>query len=99
MIISFPHKGLELLFKKGQTKGVMQNHVKKLRQILAILNAAAEIDDIKSINTLGYHQLTGMRKDEHSVWVNKNWRITFEFKDSDVYLTNYEDYHDKKTRR
>ena len=99
MIVSFRHKGLELLFKKGQTKGVRQSHVKKLKQILAILNAAAEIEDISNIKALGYHPLTGMRKHEHSVWVNKNWRITFQYEDGDVHLTNYEDYHGKKTRR
>jgi proteic killer suppression protein len=25
--------------------------------------------------------------------VSKNWRITFEFQDGDVYVVNYEDYH------
>ena len=25
--------------------------------------------------------------------VSKNWRITFEFRDGDVYIVNYEDYH------
>ena len=99
MIISFRHKGLEALFTEGQTKGVQQTHVKKLKQILAVLNAACDIEDIKSIKSLGYHTLLGIRKGEHSVWVNKNWRVTFKFIDNDVHLTNYEDYHDKKLRR
>jgi len=25
--------------------------------------------------------------------VNGNWRLTFEFKEGDVYLLDYEDYH------
>ena len=25
--------------------------------------------------------------------VNKNWRITFDFQDGDVYVVDYEDYH------
>ena len=99
MIISFRHKGLEALFTEGQTKGVQQTHVKKLKQILAVLHAASDIEDIKSIKSLGYHTLLGIRKSEHSVWVNKNWRVTFKFIDGDVHLTNYEDYHDKKLRR
>ena len=28
-----------------------------------------------------------------SVWVNGNWRLTFEFKDGHAYILNYEDYH------
>ncbi|WP_421655101.1 hypothetical protein ACONUD_09430 [Microbulbifer harenosus] len=25
--------------------------------------------------------------------VNGNWRLTFEFRDGNVYILNYEDYH------
>ncbi len=99
MIRSFRHKGLESLFYKGLTKGVKTDHVKKLRQILAVLNAANTIDDIKSVKPFRCHALTGHRKNENAVWVNKNWRVVFEFDNGDVYLTNYEDYHDGKTRR
>lgn len=99
MIQSFRHKGLEAFFYKGSTKGVKADHIKKLRQILAVLNAANALDDIKSVKPLRCHPLTGSRKGEHSVWVNKNWRIVFEFIGGHVYLTNYEDYHDGKTRR
>ena len=93
LIVSFRHKGLENLFLKGQAKGVQAVHVKKLKQILAVLNAANSIEDIKSIPALRCHAVTGTRKKEHAVWVNKNWRVTFEFDNRDVYLTNYEDYH------
>ncbi|EOC1676081.1 Killer protein, partial [Cronobacter sakazakii] len=27
------------------------------------------------------------------VTVSGNWRITFEFRDGDVFIVNYEDYH------
>lgn len=93
MIKSFRHKGLEDFFLRGTMKGIKAEHAKKLRQILAILNVASSLDDIKSAKSLGFHPLSGQRKHEYAVWVNKNWRVTFEFKDGDVYLTNYEDYH------
>ena len=32
-------------------------------------------------------------KGRWSISVNANWRLTFEFKDGDVYLLDYEDYH------
>ena len=28
-----------------------------------------------------------------TVWVNGNWRVTFEFKDGHAYVLDYEDYH------
>ena len=99
MIVSFRHKGLEKLFLNNQTKGIKQDHVKKLKQILVVLHAADKIEDIESVSSFKCHPLTGNRKKEHAVWVNKNWRVTFEFNNGDVYLTNYEDYHDKKLRR
>lgn len=93
MIVSFRHKSLESLFLKNQTKGVKIDHVKKLKQILAVLHAAQNIDDIKSLKSFPCHELTGNRKGKYAIWVNKNWRGTFTFKNGDVYLTHYEDYH------
>jgi hypothetical protein len=28
-----------------------------------------------------------------SIWVNGNWRLTFEFRDGQAYVLDYEDYH------
>tara|TARA_R110000822_G_scaffold45246_2_gene121056 strand:- start:526 stop:717 length:192 start_codon:yes stop_codon:yes gene_type:complete len=28
-----------------------------------------------------------------SIWVNGNWRMTFEFQDGNAYIRDYEDYH------
>ena len=40
MIQGFRHKGLKRLFEKGETKGVRQDRVEKLENILAALNVA-----------------------------------------------------------
>jgi len=34
-----------------------------------------------------------MLKGRWSIKVSGNWRLTFEFKDGDVYVLDYEDYH------
>jgi proteic killer suppression protein len=34
-----------------------------------------------------------MNRGRCSVWVNGNWRLTFEFEDGHAYLLDYEDYH------
>jgi len=39
------------------------------------------------------HQLKGDIKGLWSVTVQANWRITFDFKDEDVYIVDYKDYH------
>lgn len=92
MIKSFKHKGLKIFFETGNTKGIQAEHAKKIRRILAILD---EIVDISEINFDSYnlHQLKGDLKGLWSMRVNGNWRITFEFKDQDVYIVDYQDYH------
>jgi len=39
------------------------------------------------------HPLKGSMKRRWSISVDANWRLIFEFKDGDVYLLDYEDYH------
>ena len=34
-----------------------------------------------------------MNRGRWSVWVNGNWRLTFEFEAGQAYLLDYEDYH------
>ncbi len=92
MIKSFKHKGLQQFFETGSTKGIQTSHSKKLRMQLAALDTAHCIDDV---NIPGYklHELKGNRKGIWSISVSGNWRMTFEFKQGNTYIVNYEDYH------
>ncbi|MCL9669494.1 type II toxin-antitoxin system RelE/ParE family toxin [Rosenbergiella epipactidis] len=92
MIKSFKHKGLKRFFQTGQTASIQADHVLKLRLRLAVIHAAVEISDI-DIQRYDLHALKGTRKGIWSIAVTGNWRITFEFKDGDAYIINYEDYH------
>lgn len=92
MIKSFKHKGLETLFKTGNTKGVKQDHVKRLRNILAKLDAAMEIEDMRYPGSK-LHPLQGDFQDHHAVTVSGNWRIRFKFKNGDAEVVDYLDYH------
>jgi proteic killer suppression protein len=40
-----------------------------------------------------FHGLKGRRRGVYAVSVSGNWRISFEFKDSDAVNVNMEDYH------
>jgi plasmid maintenance system killer protein len=39
------------------------------------------------------HQLTGERKGVWSLHVTRNWRLTFQIKDGEIWDVDYEDYH------
>jgi proteic killer suppression protein len=92
MIVGFRHKGLETLYRSGSTRGVQAAHAAKLSRILAALDAAASPAEL---NHPAYrlHPLKGTEKGRWSIWVNGNWRLTFEFRDGDAYILDYEDYH------
>ena len=60
--------------------------------LLAALDTAQSVEDM-SVPGFRLHPLKGTVRNRWSVWVNGNWRLTFEFIRSDVQLLDYEDYH------
>ena len=92
MIKSFKHKGLEKFYQTGNTKGIQAIHSKKLQYLLTILDAMASTEDLK-LPSLRFHALQGDKKNFYSITVQANWRLTFEFKDENVYILDYIDYH------
>ena len=92
MIKSFKHKGLQKFFETGSTAGIQPAHKQKLRMRLTALDTANILEDI---NLPGFrlHQMKGKMQGLWAIDVSKNWRITFDFHDGDVYVVNYEDYH------
>jgi len=92
MIQSFRHKGLKRFFESGSLAGIQPHHSKRLRMQLAALDSAQTIDDME-IPGFRLHPLKGGDRGRWSVWVNGNWRLTFEFRDGQAYVLDYEDYH------
>jgi len=93
VIKSFRHKGLKRFFERGTKAGIQANHAGRLRLQLAALDTAHRIDDM---DVPGYqlHPLKGRMKNRWSIWVSGNWRLTFEFKEGNVHVLDYEDYHE-----
>lgn len=92
MIKSFRHKGLKRFFESGSASGIQPQHAKRLRMQLVALDTAHSIEDM-DIPGFKLHSLKGPDKGRWSIWVNGNWRVTFEFRDGHAYVLNYEDYH------
>ena len=92
MIKFFRHKGLRRLFETGNASGVQANHVKRIRLQLSALDTARALDDM-DIPGFRLHPLKGEMKGRWSITVNGNWRITFEFKDGNTYVLDYEGHH------
>jgi proteic killer suppression protein len=92
VIKSFRHKGLRRFYETGNSAGIQSSHKKRLRILLIALDTATIIEDM-DIPGFKLHPLKGNRKGLWSISVSGNWRITFEFKDGNAYIVNYEDYH------
>jgi toxin HigB-1 len=92
MIKLIRHKGLRRFFEEGRVAGIQPAHARRLRMLLSALDTATEIDDM-DIPGFRLHSLKGSRQGQWAVSVSGNWRLTFDFRDGNVYLLDYEDYH------
>ncbi len=59
---------------------------------LSALDTAQVIDDM-DVPGFKLHPLKGKLRGRWSVSVSGNWRITFEFREGNAFVLNYEDYH------
>ena len=92
MIKSFRHRGLKRFFETGSLSGIQAIHARRLRFQLAALDTAVVLSDL-DIPGFDFHPLKGLMKGRWAMSVNGNWRVTFEFKDGNAYILDYEDYH------
>ena len=92
MIKTFRHKGLRRFFETGSTAGIQANHAKRLRMQLAALDTARTVEDM-DIPGFRLHRLKGRMQGRWSVSVSGNWRLTFEFREGNAHILDYEDYH------
>ncbi|MGB9198879.1 MAG: type II toxin-antitoxin system RelE/ParE family toxin [Terriglobales bacterium] len=92
MIRSIRHRGLKRLYEEDDARGVIAEHVVKVRDILTRLDAARTVDDM---NLPGFrlHPLKGEMRGFWSVTVRANWRVIFRFHDHDALDVDYLDYH------
>jgi len=91
-IRSFRHRGLREFFTGRSERRIAAERRRKIRQILAMLNAAGSPSDLDAPG-LRLHPLKGDRKGRWAVDVSGNWRITFSFDAGDAVDVDLEDYH------
>lgn len=92
MIKSFRHKGLRKYYEAGSLVGIQPAHAKRIKMQLIALETAQTIDDM-DIPGFRLHPLKGSDQGRWSIWVNGNWRITFQFEQGNAHILDYEDYH------
>jgi proteic killer suppression protein len=92
MIQSFRHKGLKHLYEDDDPRGVLVEHLTKLRKILARLDASSSAEDM-NLPGFNLHLLKGKLRGFMAVTVRANWRVVFRFAEGNAYDLDYLDYH------
>jgi proteic killer suppression protein len=93
VIRSFAHKGLKRLYLEDRSKGLPPDAVDKLRAMLTFLQDMKEPETLRVFPLWKAHQLTGERKGVWSLHVTRNWRLTFQIENGEIWDVDYEDYH------
>ncbi|WP_112945385.1 MULTISPECIES: type II toxin-antitoxin system RelE/ParE family toxin [unclassified Rhizobium] len=89
------HKGLRRFVVDDDASGLQPAVVAKLRRMISYLQDMQTEDELRAIPSWKAHQLTGGRKGTWSLFVTKNWRLTFRIDNAEIEIIdlNYEDYH------
>jgi proteic killer suppression protein len=93
IIRSVPHRGLLRLIEDDDTRELRTDLVKRLRNILAMLIAASDMNAVSGPPGWRIHQLKGDRAGTWSISVSGNWRLTFDIEQGEICNLNLEDYH------
>ena len=72
---------------------VPRNVLRTAQRKLAMLNAAAEIRDLRVPPGNRLEKLRGNREGQHSIRINDKYRVCFVWRNSDAYLVEIVDYH------
>lgn len=92
-IRSVKHRGLRRLLEDNDGRGIRQDLLNRVRNILTVLILAPSMEDVRGPPGWRVHQLTGARRGTWSVSVSSNWRITFDLEDDEILNLDLEDYH------
>ncbi|AID57984.1 LOW QUALITY PROTEIN: toxin, HigB family [Geotalea daltonii FRC-32] len=93
MIKSFNCKETEKLFF-GRFPTKLPQAIQRSAAIkLKILNAATILENLRVPPANHLEALHDDREGQHSIRINKQWRICFVWKDSDAYNVEIVDYH------
>lgn len=89
------HKGLRRFIEADDASGLQPAVVEKLRRILSFLQDMEREEELRSVPSWKAHQLTGACSGTWSLFVTRNWRLTFRIDRDEVEIIDldYEDYH------
>lgn len=93
MIASFADKESERIWTGERSRKLPPDIQPRALAKLAMIDAADNLDDLKNPPSNRLHVLTGNRAGQHSVSINRQWRICFVWKGGNAHDVEIVDYH------
>lgn len=93
MIKSFACKETEKIFNRQVSRKLPRDIQKIARRKLEIIDGAEILQDLRIPPNNRLEKLSKDRKGQHSIRINDQWRICFEWQVGDAYRVEIIDYH------
>lgn len=96
MIKSFADKVTEAVFERKKVWELPQKILRVAYRKLLLIDTAGNINDLRIPPANRLERLEGKLKAKHSIRINDQWRIMFEWSENDAYEVQIIDYHKRK---
>lgn len=93
MISSIVDKEAERIWSGLRSRKLPADIQKRALDKLKMLNQAKALDDLRNPPSNRLHDLKDDRAGQHSISINKQWRICFVWKDGNAHDVEITDYH------
>ena len=93
MVKSFKDKETEKVFNRNYSKKLPETIQQRALRKLRMIDAAADINDLRVPPGNRLEALGGDREGQHSIRINDQWRICFTWSQGDAYDVEIVDYH------
>ena len=93
MIRSFKCKETERIFSRRRSRKLPHDIQQAALRKLRMLNRSVTLNDLRVPPANRLEKLKGDRVGQHSIRINEQWRICFEWRDGDAFEVEIVDYH------
>lgn len=93
MIRSCADKETDLIWSGRRSRKLPADMQARALAKLSLIDAAESLDDLRNPPSNRLHDLKDDRAGQHSISINRQWRICFVWKDGDAHDVEIVDYH------
>jgi len=93
VIISFRDRRTEEFWQRGTGKSMPANLRRVAMRKLKLVSDAAGLDDLRIPPGNRLEELTGDRAGQHSIRINRRYRVCFVWRDGNAHEVEIVDYH------